>query len=64
MRCVIAHGDLDDKVNFFDFARLAEYWLESNCQESNNWCEMADFDMNGDVGWFEIIVLTNNWLNE
>ena len=58
----MADMEMDGKIDFSDFARLADYWLESNCQESYNWCERADIDMSGDVGLSDLLLLANQWL--
>ena len=53
----------NSKVDFPDFALLANNWLETDCDESNNWCEGADFDKNGDVGLTDLAEITDYWLD-
>jgi hypothetical protein len=57
-------GDLngDYKVNMPDFALLANQWLRSDCQASNNWCQDADFDHSGSVDVLDLAELTQHWL--
>ncbi len=44
-------------VNFEHFAEFALYWLDSPCNEGNNWCEGADLDYFGDVDLEDVKVL-------
>ena len=53
----------DDWVDFADFAVLASYWQDTNC-ESPDWCGGADFEPDGDVDWADLLFLVDNWLNE
>jgi len=49
-------------VNFFDFAVLAKYWLETSCDVSNDYCEGADHGEDGDVDIYDLQVLVYSWL--
>ena len=51
-------------VNFEHFAAFAMYWLDTPCNEGNNWCEGADLDYYGDVDLEDVKVLAYYWLNE
>jgi len=51
-------------VNFEHFAAFAMYWLDSPCNESNNWCDGADLDYYGDVDLEDVKVLAYYWLND
>ncbi len=51
-------------VDFEHFARFAMYWLDSPCNESNNWCEGADLDGSTDVGLSDVDELAYWWLAE
>jgi hypothetical protein len=59
-----SYGDLvcPDGVNLADYAVLAGHWLETDCGESNNWCEGSDFDRSGDVGTADLATLAGYWL--
>ena len=50
-------------VNFEHFAAFALYWLDTPCNEGNNWCEGADLDYYGDVDLEDVKVLAYYWLN-
>lgn len=54
-------GDIDGNgtVNFIDFAKLAEYWLEDNC----GMCGCADMSCNGKVDMDDLNTFSENWLN-
>jgi hypothetical protein len=54
--------DGNGKVDFSDFARLANYWMETNCDVSNNYCEGADHVRDGDVDIYDLEVLVYSWL--
>jgi hypothetical protein len=41
---------------------LANQWLRSDCQASNNWCQDADFDHSGSVDVLDLAELTQHWL--
>ena len=49
-------------VNFEHFARFAMYWLDSPCDEGNNWCQGADLDWSTDVGLSDLDELVYWWL--
>ena len=49
-------------VEFKEFARFAEHWLQTNCSGLNNWCDGADFEPDGDVDWLDLQVFVNKWL--
>ncbi len=51
-------------VNFEHFAQFALYWLDTPCNEDNNFCEGADLDYYGDVDLEDVKVLAYYWLNE
>lgn len=48
----------DGIVNFIDFAKLAEYWLEDNC----GMCGCADIVCNGKVDMDDLSTFVENWL--
>ena len=49
-------------VDFYSFARFAEYWLEPDCNEENNWCGGADFEPDGDVDFADLKRFVDEWL--
>jgi len=56
-------GDInrDSKVDFYDFAFLAEQWTQTQCSEPN-WCSETDLDYSGDVGFTDLMTIAQNWL--
>jgi hypothetical protein len=51
-------------VNFEHFAELSLRWLDSPCNEGNNFCEGADLDFSFDVGLGDVRELAYWWLAE
>ena len=51
-------------VNFEHFAQLSLRWLDSPCNEGNNFCEGADLDFSFDVGLGDVCELAYFWLAE
>jgi hypothetical protein len=49
-------------VEFEDFARFAEHWLDWPCDESNNWCDGADLNQLDGVDWSDLRLLVYEWL--
>lgn len=54
--------DGSGSVNLADFACLAKCWMETNCDEFNNYCEGADYGEDGDVDFYDLQVLAYSWL--
>lgn len=56
-------ADLDESgnVEFRDFAILAQYWLDSNCDVSD-WCGGTDFDRSKTVNSVDLAVMNRHWL--
>jgi hypothetical protein len=50
-------------VDFQHFARFADHWLESPCDESNDWCDGANLDHLGDVNEVDLGLFVDEWLN-
>jgi hypothetical protein len=50
-------------VNFEHFAELSLRWLDSPCNEANNFCDGADLDLLGDVGLGDVCELAYWWLH-
>jgi len=51
-------------VDFEHFAQLALYWLDTPCDEGNDWCFGADLDWSNDVGLSDVRELAYWWLTE
>ena len=49
-------------VDFYSFARFAEYWLDTPCNVGNDWCDGADLDHLDDVDWVDVELLADEWL--
>ena len=49
-------------LNFEDYARLSEHWMETDCSGLNNWCDGADFEPDGDVDWSALRRFIDQWL--
>jgi len=49
-------------VDFEHFAEFALYWLDSPCDEANNWCEGSDLDFLGSVNLDDLRILAYYWL--
>jgi len=57
----------DGVVNLKDLAKLAAYWLSTNCGAPDNPCNGADLEPqqipDGDVDLSDLDVMADNWLN-
>ena len=60
-KCGGADLDGSGTVEYKDFAKLGEYWSDTNCASSNN-CEGADLEPDGDVDMADLVVLIEHWL--
>ena len=58
----VADIDMNRAVNFTDYALFTNEWLETDCKESNNWCEGTDFDHNGSVDMLDLATFAEYWL--
>jgi hypothetical protein len=58
----VADVDMNGAVNFTDYAIFADNWFETDCEESNNWCEGTDFDHSGSVDIFDLATFARYWL--
>jgi hypothetical protein len=60
-----APWDLDNNrvVNFDDFAIFSNYWSASDC-ELNDWCGNADFDRDGTAAFYDLLRLSEHWLEQ
>lgn len=41
---------------------LADQWLQTGCDESNDWCHKTDLDQSGSVNPLDLIILADHWL--
>ncbi len=53
--------DSTNVVDFQDFAALASKWREVDCSEPD-WCGRADINFSGGVGFSDLQILIENWL--
>jgi len=49
-------------MEFEEYARFAEYWLQTNCSELNKWYYGADFEPDGDVDRHDLKRFCDKWL--
>ena len=49
-------------VDFYRFARFAEWWLEEDCTELNKWCGGADLNHEDGVDLVDLSWFVNEWL--
>jgi hypothetical protein len=61
------HRDGSGDVTFVDFALFARYWLDFNCELSND-CDGADLQpekvTDGDVDGLGLAVFAEHWLDK
>ncbi|MBN2269208.1 MAG: right-handed parallel beta-helix repeat-containing protein [Sedimentisphaerales bacterium] len=57
-------GDIavDCSVDASDFALLSAHWMESPCNEANNFCDLADIDRQNGIDFRDVLILAQNWL--
>jgi len=49
-------------VDFESYARFAEWWLEPDCNEENNWCGGADLNHVNGVNELDLKLFVDQWL--
>jgi hypothetical protein len=49
-------------VTLEDFAKFAQYWLDSPCDAGNTWCGGADLNQTGSVGMDDFAEFVNVWM--
>jgi hypothetical protein len=54
----------DGVINFRDFARLADKWLDQGCSKANTWCQGADITSDTHVDFRDVVFFANCWLAE
>ncbi len=61
---VASDFDRSGRVDLEDLAQLALFWLQTDCDESNQYCGGADHVKDGDVDIHDFHVLAYSWLKE
>ena len=54
--------DLSNTVDFLDFSKFSAYWQQTDCNQSNNWCNRADINHSSAVDLSDLAILADNWL--
>ena len=55
--------DSDCYVDYLDLATVADYWVNNECNQANNYCGMADFvPMDGAVDFLDFADFAKQWL--
>lgn len=49
-------------VDFYHFTRFAEYWLQTDCNDLNEWCDGADLNYTSDVNSADLDLFVDEWL--
>lgn len=50
-------------INLLDYSLLAARWL-NDCNNQNNWCDGADIDHSGFVGFEDLLIMAEQWLSD
>jgi hypothetical protein len=58
----LADVDLNYKVDLYDFSVLSSQWGQNGCNETNDFCQWADFDHSGRVNLNDLIILSEDWM--
>ena len=60
----IIAGDFNGsgRADLFDLARLAKYWMRTDCGGANSDCEGADYNKDGNADFYDMEVLAYSWL--
>ncbi len=58
---IVADLDIDDNVALTDYAILANYWMNENCDKAG-WCRGADLDQSRKVDILDLAILAEHWL--
>ena len=53
---------INNTINTDDLAALMDHWLDTGCDETNQYCGGADIDHTGSVDFIDYSLLSNNWL--
>jgi hypothetical protein len=49
-------------VDFYDFAKLTQYWPDANCATLND-CYGTDLNIDGNIDLYDLEVMADHWLN-
>lgn len=60
--CRLCDLVLDGIINFRDFAKLADAWLDQDCSKQNSWCQGADLTSDTRVDFRDVLYLADCWL--
>ncbi len=60
--CRLADVALDGIINFRDFAKVADAWLDKGCSKQNSWCQGSDLTSDTLVDFRDVLYLANCWL--
>ena len=55
-------GGLLCMVDFKQFSKFAEHWLEGGCNSGNGWCGGADLDHLNGVDYADLEIFVQQWL--
>ncbi|HLB73680.1 MAG TPA: right-handed parallel beta-helix repeat-containing protein, partial [Sedimentisphaerales bacterium] len=62
--CKFCDIDPNGKIDFFDFAVLAERWLDQGCSDADGWCGGADATLDAAVDFDDVAFMATCWLVE
>jgi beta-glucanase (GH16 family) len=54
--------DINGKVDLVDFSQVAGFWMSTDCDGSNSFCDGTDHVGDGDVDFYDLEVLMYSWL--
>ena len=60
--CKLCDLAFDGVIDFGDYARVAEAWLEDSCSKEDAWCQGADLTSDTRVDFKDILFLADCWL--
>ena len=60
--CKLCDLAFDGMIDFKDYARVAESWLEDSCSKQDAWCQGADLTSDTYVDFRDILFLADCWL--
>ena len=59
--CRFTDLNIDCTVDINDLSILAQHWLQTDCNSSNDFCAGADIDRNGGVNFEDYRILADDW---
>ena len=60
--CRLCDLAFDGVIEFSDYARVADAWLEDSCSKQDAWCQGADLTSDTRVDFRDILFLADCWL--